>query len=97
MQQLPRVHGPRPLTRSSSGSLQQSQSYPTLESRDGLPQLSNSVAKNVDTEESPKFKQRRDRIKELERLQELEDERDVDKQNGLVSVVLWMNSVCDFY
>jgi hypothetical protein len=48
-----------------------------------------SVApKSKEFEESPKFKLRRARIQEMERLQELEDEREFDKRSNLVRLSL---------
>ncbi len=84
-----RIRGPRPLSRESSrSSIRQSQSLSALaHSRGRVPTTTTSKAskKNEDLEESPKFRLRKDRIRELERLQELEDERDANKQESLVS------------
>lgn len=86
-----RIRGPRPLSRESSrSSIRQSQSLSALaHSRGRVPTVTTTTAKtskkNEDLEESPKFRLRKDRIRELERLQELEDERDVNKQESLVS------------
>ncbi|KAI0083466.1 hypothetical protein BDY19DRAFT_660273 [Irpex rosettiformis] len=78
-----RIRGPRPLSRtpSRSGSIRQSQSLSVLVQPivRGQPEKSRSE----DVEESPKFKLRRARVREMERLQELEDERDADKQGSL--------------
>ncbi|KAI0684029.1 hypothetical protein BC835DRAFT_671856 [Cytidiella melzeri] len=81
-----RIQGPRPIPLISPESLQPSRSLsslaPTQQSQPpvGTP---SGATKNQDLEESPKFRSRRARIREMERLQELEDERDIDKQNGL--------------
>ena len=81
-----RIQGLGTLYRTSSRSsvIRQSQSLSALAQHEQT-QSSKRVSNKEDLEESPKFKLRRNRIREMERLQELEDERDANKHDSLVS------------
>lgn len=76
---------PRPLCRTSSSVIQQSQSLSVLAQSHEPTQSSKRNSSKEDVDESPKFRLRRARIREMERLQELEDERDANKHDSLVS------------